>query len=300
MNLRDLQYLVALADHKHFGRAAESCFVSQPALSMQIKKLEDFLGVQLIERTQKSFMMTEIGLVIAQQAREILLKTQALRELAKQAKNPYAGSFSLGIIPTLAPYVLPHIISGMAEHFQELSIYLIEAQTSQLLEQLKQGKLDAAFLILPINEKELSQIPLFEEEFLLAVPLKHPLAKRKLVSSENIENKTLLLLEEGHCMRDQALALCYSNKAHEDKTFQATSIETLRHMVASNRGITLMPGLACRPDDGICYIPFKLPPKRIVALVWRKTNARMKLMTAVAELVKKLMAKKKLVKVVDE
>lgn len=299
MNLRDLKYLVALAEHRHFGKAAEACFVSQPALSMQIKKLEGTLGVQLLERTNKSVLLTKVGTVIAEQAQHVLRQVKELQETAKQAKDPYSGELRMGVIPTLAPYLLPHIIPALAEKFSKLSIYLSEAQTAQSIEHLKQGKLDVALLALPIQEIDLSSLPLFEEEFVLAVPATHSLAKRKLIKHSDLEKKTLLLLEDGHCLREQALALCHRAKASETLAFQATSLETLRHMVASNIGITLMPRLACKTNDGITYLPIHMPKSmRIIGLVYRASSAKKPLLKDLGTHIKKILAKLNTIKVI--
>ena len=274
MNIRDLKYLVAVADHRHFGKAAEACFVSQPALSMQIKKLEDTLGVLLIERTSKQLFFTEIGKLIVQQARDILYRVETLQEMANQSKDPFSGELHLGIIPTVAPYLLPIIIPGLSTLFPKLTLYLVEDTTLNLLTKLNEGKLDAALLALPV-EGDFIVHSLFDEEFLLAVPLGHPLAIQKTTNFSDLENKTLLLLEDGHCLRDQALAVCHRANASESKNFRATSLETLRHMVAAGVGITLMPKLSCRSNDGVSYIPFTSPiPMRTIGLIWRKSTAK--------------------------
>src|SRR5579862_4551095 len=178
MNIRDLKYLLALSEHKHFGKAAESCFISQPALSMQIKKLENYLGVTLLERTNKSVMLSEVGLAIAERAQQILDGVEDIHELAKLHKDIYSGELKIGIIPTLAPYLLPLIIANITKKFPKLTLYLIEEQTENLLAKIKSGKLDAAFLALPLSETNLSSMHLFDEEFLLAVPRSHPLSGR--------------------------------------------------------------------------------------------------------------------------
>ncbi|MDI1351501.1 MAG: DNA-binding transcriptional regulator OxyR [bacterium] len=274
MNIRDLKYLVAVADHNHFGKAAEECFVSQPALSMQIKKLEESLGVLLIERTNKRIFFTEIGKLIVQQARDILYRVESLQEVANQSKDPFCGELHLGIIPTLAPYLLPLIIPGLSTLFPQLTLYLVEDTTLTLLTTLNEGKLDGALLALPI-EGDFVVHSLFDEEFVLAVPLGHPLAKQKIANFSDLENKTLLLLEDGHCLRDQALAVCRRAHASESKKFRATSLETLRHMVAAGVGITLLPKLSCRSNDGVCYLPFTSPiPMRTIGLIWRGSAAK--------------------------
>jgi LysR family hydrogen peroxide-inducible transcriptional activator len=292
MNIRDLRYLVALVEHNHFGKAAEACFVSQPALSMQIKKLEEYLGVKLLERTNKSVRFTEIGMTLGERARNILSDVDELHEMAKSAIDPYSGILKLGIFPTLAPYLLPHIIPSLAKNLPKLSLYLIEEKTSHLLEKLNQGKIDAAILGLPIIDKGLSTTPLFDEEFYLGVPHSHALAKRKIIKQTELENRNLLLLEDGHCLRDVALALCYQARAQEAQNFRATSLETLRHMVAAGVGITLIPKLAYKENDGISYVPFNSPkPMRSIGIVWRTSSTKILALNKIAALIKKIMVK---------
>lgn len=294
MNLRDLQYLVAVAEHRHFGKAAKVCFVSQPALSMQIKKLEDTLGLPLLERNTKTVLLTKTGETIAAYAKNILLQVKEMQEFAKQAKDPYSGTLNLGIIPTLAPYLLPHIMPALGKAFPKLVFHLVEEQTAYLLEKLKQGKLDAAILALPITDNELTTTALFEEDFMLATPVNDQLAKRNKIKTSDLENRTLLLLEEGHCMRDQALMLCHKIHATEETNFRATSLETLRHMVIAKTGITLMPKLACLSNHNIAYIPFCTPkPTRQIGLVRRTTSTKIILLNDLADQIKKVINKMK-------
>ncbi|OGT42684.1 MAG: DNA-binding transcriptional regulator OxyR [Gammaproteobacteria bacterium RIFCSPHIGHO2_12_FULL_40_19] len=301
MNIRDLQYLVALADYRHFGKAADSCFVSQPALSMQIKKLEKHLGIQLLERTNKSVMLTPTGAILAERARLILNQVNELREIAKSAKDPFSGELTIGIIPTLAPYLLPHIIPKLSAAFPKLEIYLIEEQTAFLIEKLKQGKLDTAILALPISESVFTISPLFEEEFMLALAPTHALAKRKTIKQSDLQNTNLVLLEEGHCLREQALAICHMVNAQENKNFRATSLETLRHMIAAGVGSTLIPLLACQPDDGICYVPFSKPkPFRTIGMLWRTASTKVIVLNDIATHVRKIMAKYSELKIIQK
>lgn len=287
MNIKDLKYLLAIENHRHFGKAADSCFVSQPALSIQIKKLEDTLGVQLIERTNKSVLLTDIGLLIAERAKQLIQKEEEIYALAKAAKDPYKGELKIGIIPTLAPYLLPLIIPLLSKKFPNISLYLTEEKTSILIEKLKSGILDATILALPVPEAFFRQEILFVEEFLLAVPNNHPLAKRKFVKQPDLKEKSLLLLEEGHCMREQTLALCYKMDAVESQSFRGTSLETLRHMVAAGNGITLIPKLAQRKNDGIAYIAFHSPkPTRTIGLCWRITTVKNRLLEDIASHIK--------------
>lgn len=294
MNIRDLKYLVSLVEHQHFGKAAAACFVSQPALSMQIQKLEDVLGVSLLERTNKSILFTEEGRVIAERARQILHQVEEIHALAKLAKDPYQGELKIGIFPTLAPYFLPKIIPSLSKKYPHISFYLIEEQTSQLFDKLKQGKINAAFLALPILEKGFRTAHLFDEEFLLAVPRSHAFASLKMIKPSQLDNKELLLLEEGHCLREQALSFCHKINANEAQSFRATSIETLRHMIAAGVGMTLMPKLACDNNKNISYIPFNAPkPIRSIGFVWRETTAKQKLLEEIANHVKNILLKQK-------
>jgi LysR family hydrogen peroxide-inducible transcriptional activator len=291
MNLRDLSYLVALEDHEHFGKAADHCFVSQPTLSMQIKKLEETLGVQLIERKNRSFILTEVGKKIADKAREVLYHVDVMKDFAKQSKDPYQGELLIGLIPTLAPYLLPFIVSGLSNFFPNLKIYWVEKQTSLLLQDLAQGKLDAAILALPIPEERFINQLLFEEEFLLAVPVSHDLGKRKMVKIEELNQEELLLLGEGHCFREQALSFCQQAHLPVKKTFEATSLETLRHMVASKLGITLIPRLASKLEDGLNYLRFSEScPSRTIGLVWRESGAKQVLLQDFASKIRDLLS----------
>lgn len=293
MNLRDLTYLVMLYEHGHFGKAADACFVSQPALSMQIKKLEDSLNVQLLERNNKSILFTPTGLAIVEQARKILREVEELRHIAKLAKDPYSGELKIGIIPTLAPYLLPIILTTLSKAFPKISFYLVEEKTQLLVEKLKEGSLDAALLAIPISEPQFNSQLLFEEEFLLATPKTHPLAKRKIIKQQDLSKHRILLLEEGHCMREPTLALCHSAQTSEAKNFRATSLETLRHMVAAGVGITLMPQLAQKSNDHIAYMPFAAPkPTRSIALFWRTSTAKENLLQDIAIHIKKAMQKR--------
>lgn len=283
MNLRDLKYLTAIAEHQHFGKAADACFVSQPTLSMQIKKLEETLGVTLIERTNKSVLFTEIGNAIVAQAQQVLHQAESLKEMARLASNPFSGTLHMGIIPTLAPYLCPRIVPQLAEQFPDLTLCLVEEKTESLMQKLAQGKVDAAILALPLEEDGFITETLFEEKFLLATPLNHPLSKRKKITLSDLENESLLLLDDGHCFRDQALAVCQRVNATESTQFKATSLETLRYMVASHAGITLMPALSCRENDGVCYREFHgVQPSRTIGIAWRQASAKKMLLQHIA------------------
>ena len=278
MNLRDLRYLVAVADHRHFGRAAQACFVSQPTLSTQIKKLEEELGVELLERSPRNVMLTAVGEQVVERAREVLREADGITEVARRAADPEAGTLRLGIFPTLAPYLLPHVVPLAHRRFPNLELLLVEEKTEEVLRQLRTGSLDAGVLALPVNEPQLHTEPLFEEDFVLAVPAEHPLAGHEgPATSALLAGESVLLLDEGHCLRDQALSVCSMAGARERTGFRATSLETLRQMVASGVGVTLLPELAVRPpvppSDDVVLLRFAPPvPQRQIAMFWRRTS----------------------------
>lgn len=278
MNLRDLRYLVALAEHKHFGHAAEASFVSQPTLSTQIKKLEDELEVSLVERTPRKVLLTEVGKEIAQRARDVLTEVDQIRAIARRTRDPESGTLRLGIFPTLGPYLLPHVIPSIRSRFPRLELLLVEEKTEVVLRQLREGRLDAAILALPIHDDQLHAEFLFEEQFVLAVPESHGLARRTVLKIDDLSDESLLLLEEGHCLRDQALDICHVAGANERSGFRATSLETLRQMVAANVGITLLPSLSVQPpiaqSDNVHLLAFRgEAPSRRIAMMWRKSSA---------------------------
>lgn len=278
MNIRALQYFVKLADLRHFSKAADACFVSQPTLSTQIKKLEEELDVQLVERAPRKVMLTPIGEEIAGRARVVLREIDQLQAAARRSRDPAAGNLRLGLFPTLAPYLLPHVVPKIREHYPKLRLQLFEEKTEDLLTLLSQGQLDAAILALPIEQDGLETEVLFEEPFLLAVPEDHELSEEALIHLEDLQGSELLLLEEGHCLRNHALEVCALAGAHERVDFHATSMETLRQMVAAEVGITLMPILSVKPPiaptTNMLLKPFADPaPSRTLAMVWRKSSA---------------------------
>ncbi|GAB3386671.1 DNA-binding transcriptional regulator OxyR [Lysobacter fragariae] len=278
MNLRDLKYLVALADLKHFGRAAQACFVSQPTLSTQIRKLEDELGVALVERAPRKVMLTPAGREIVERARHIVSEVEQMKELARRSQDPEAGTVRLGMFPTLGPYLLPHVVPGIRKRFPRLELLLVEEKSPEILSRLRNGRLDAGLLALPVHDDQLHVEFLFEEPFLLAVPDTHPLAARESLSMKDLSRERLLLLEDGHCLRDQALDVCHLAGASEMSGFQATSLETLRQMVAANVGVTLLPTLAIKPpvarSNDIRLLGFRdSTPSRQIAMVWRRSSA---------------------------
>ncbi len=287
MKLRDLTYLVAVAKTLHFGKAAAMTHVSQPTLSVQLKKLEDRLGVTLIERNNKNVRLTPAGLVIAGMAERILTDVDAMKTYARTMQDPLAGDVHLGIIPTLGPYLLPQMIQGLNAKFPKLSLWLHEEQTHTLLKKIENGQLDLAILALPVSDESLTVLPLFTEPFYFATHAEHPLAKKKNISLKDIQDEKILLLADGHCLREQALAVCHHIQTAHMGDFQATSLETLRHMVAQNLGSTLIPELAVdHSNANICYIPFKNPaPSRQLGLVFRKTHVRSELFAEIARVI---------------
>lgn len=285
MNIKDLQYFLAVAELEHFGQAAEQCCVSQPTLSGQIKKLEEQLGVTLFERTNRRVMLTETGSQIAAYARRVLSEIESIQEIAESSRDPFAGKFRLGAFPTLATYVFPDIVPKVKQAMPKLRLILIEDKTLYLMEKLRHGEIDAALLALPVHDDFLTGANLFEDEFCLAVAPEHQLAGSEVVDQKTLKKHKLLLLEEGHCLRDQSLEVCERHGIAEEQDFKATGLETLRQMVKAGTGITFMPKIAVREDEpGIRYIPFAPPvPKRAIGLVWRKTTARKQVMDKLVE-----------------
>lgn len=277
LTLRNLEYIVAVAEHGHFGRAAEACQVSQPALSAQIQKVEESLEVQIFERTKRAIHLTTIGSEVVEQARIVLQEAGKLVEIVAQRKEPLTGLFRLGVIATLGPYLMPHLLWPLRRKFPELELVLVEGLTDGLLEQLLEGRLDAVLASLPIKEEAFVTEPLFVEPFNLVVPSGHPLAKVSNLHPDKLVADEMILLEDGHCLRDQAMEFCQERSRPQRNRFQATSLETLRHMVASGAGYTLFPVLAVDSSEKlkglIQYRPFKRSvPGRVVALVQRRNG----------------------------
>ena len=278
MNFRDLEYLIALEELKHFRKAAEKCFVSQPTLSGQIRKLENELNVQLTERSSRKVIFTQAGMDIVTKAKTILLEMKSLKEIAKSYKEPMQGTLHIGLIPTVAPYLLPLIIPEIKKNFPDLELYLHENQTDVLMKQLEEGELDCLMLALLPEMEELQQYILYDEPLELALSETHELAKGDEVDINKLSGEHLLMLEDGHCLRDQAMGFCFAAGAIEDNSFKATSLETLRHMISADNGLTLFPQLAIpvnRHQAGINYIPFTKPtPTRTIGLVCRTNSVR--------------------------
>jgi LysR family hydrogen peroxide-inducible transcriptional activator len=278
LNLRDLKYLIALADLRHFGKAADACFVSQPTLSTQVRKLEEELGVTLVERAPRKVMLTATGQDVVQRARRIVADVEQMREAARRSKDPESGSLRLGVFPTLGPYLLPHVVPQLRERFPQLELLLVEEKSDVLLQRLREGRLDATLLALPVHDEQLHAEFLFEEPFVLAAPHGHELATRTSLRVDELSDETLLLLEDGHCLRDQALDVCRLSGAQEKSGFRATSLETLRQMVAAGVGVTLLPAFSVHDPIvqpvNIRLVKFSEPaPSRRIALVWRRSSA---------------------------
>ncbi len=305
MNLQDLRYLVALADHGHFGRAAKACNVSQPTLSQQIKKLEEQIGVTLVERTNKSLHVTGVGEEVVARARQILLDVEAISNAGRRVSAPLSGPFGLGVIPTLGPYLLPWLVPALRHDYPELHLVIREDLTAHLLERLVSHRLDAALVALPISDDRTESLPLFDEPFWFAEPDRtasrnHELnasrfkggsrpkgagrprggrtkssetEDRKPATVDDLRGQRLLLLTEGHCLRDQALAICGMTNQDDEGDFRATSLETIRQMVATGLGSTLLPAMACGDfrDGRVTARPIEGGVGRRIGLVWRRS-----------------------------
>jgi LysR family transcriptional regulator, hydrogen peroxide-inducible genes activator len=288
MTLQELKYLVALATHRHFRRAAESCHVSQPTLSIQIKKLEETLGLTLIERSGRAVELTPQGREVVTRARLILDEAQAIKDIAKRSSEPLAGPLHLGVIPTLAPYMLPWLIPALKERFPKLKLIPYEDLTGQLVERLRARRIGAALVSLPLHEDGFVQTPLFDERFWVACPADHPLTAQTTVSDDDLVNERLLVLTEGHCLRDQTLALGRLTQMSRDGNaadFRASSLETIRNYVALGMGVTVLPALASRVarQDGVAMRPLTGSPGRRIGLVWRKSFPQAREMTRLGE-----------------
>ena len=295
MTLTELKYIVAVAREKHFGRAAEACFVSQPTLSVAIKKLEDELEVKLFERSANEVSVTPLGEEIVRQAQSVLEQAAAIKEIAKRGKDPLAGPLKLGVIYTIGPYLLPDLVRQAIARTPQMPLMLQENFTVKLLEMLRTGEIDAAIMAEPFPDTGLAIAALYDEPFLAAVPSTHPLAAHKTIQAEELKKETMLLLGTGHCFRDHVLEVCpefarFSSDAEGiRKSFEGSSLETIKHMVAAGMGVTLVPRLSVpkealaprgrrKADDAtsfVRYIPFEgVPPSRRVVLAWRRSFTR--------------------------
>ncbi len=279
MNLQAFKYLLALDAHGGFHKAADACHVSQPALSIQIKKFEEELGISLLERGHKEFIFTPAGLEVLERARGIMRRVAEIEELSRLWNDPYAGELSIGAFPTLAPYYFPQILDHFVDSYPELHINLIEEKTHVLVERLKAGTLDAAFLAEPVDEAALEHGTIFSEEFYVGIPPNHTLSKRKTVDPLKLSKEKLLLLEEGHCLRGQALEYCSTAGMGEVLNFRASSMETLLQMVEMGRAISLIPDCVAKRNPQIHYVKLKGGgAMRTIGLYWRRSSVRKDLM----------------------
>lgn len=298
MTLTELKYIVAVARERHFGRAAEACFVSQPTLSVAIRKLEDELGVVLFERGGNEVGVTPIGLRVVAQAQRVLEESANLREIARQGNDPLAGPLRVGVIHTIGPYLLPRLVPTQIEATPQMPLLLQENFTTRLLELLRQGEIDCAIVALPLPDAGLAVHPLYDEPFVVAVAHNHPLARKREVDAAALKEETMLLLGAGHCFRDQVLEVCpefsrYSSASEGiQRTFEGSSLETIRHMVAAGIGVTVLPASSLAmpgiENHLLTYVPFRKPvPDRRVVLVSRKSFPRP---TAIAALISAIRA----------
>jgi LysR family hydrogen peroxide-inducible transcriptional activator len=296
MTLTELKYIVAVARERHFGKAAEACFVSQPTLSVAVKKLEEELDVKLFERSANEVTVTALGEEIVRQAQSVLEQAANIKDIAKRGKDPLAGSLTLGVIYTIAPYLLPDLVRQVINRTPQMPLMLQENFTVKLLEMLRTGEIDCAILAEPFPDAGLATAPLYDEPFYAAIPMNHPLAELSSVSAEQLKNETMLLLGNGHCFRDHVLEVCpefarfSSNAEGIRKSFEGSSLETIKHMVAAGMGITLVPRLSVpreaieskkrRQEDAyVKYLPVTddkgaAPPTRRVVLAWRRSFTR--------------------------
>lgn len=288
ITLRQLRYLASLARHRHFGRAADECAVTQPALSMQLKQLEQEIGADLVERRPGEIALTETGREVAARAEHILAATRDLVDFARH-RDLLSGHLRLGIIPTLAPYVLPRVLPRLQTAYPHLRLEVRETQTRMLLDELRRGELDCVMLALPADGADAETLVLFDDPFLLAVPADDPLPLRKRVTVDDVDQRRLILLEEGHCLRDQALAFCAAPRRDAPAGLGATSLATVMQMVANGYGVTLVPEVAVDVevrDPRVKLLHFAPPePARTVGLAWRRTSPRKQDFAALGEIV---------------
>ena len=288
ITLRQLRYLTALARHRHFGRAAEDCAVSQPALSMQVRELEREIGAELVERRPGDIALTDTGLDVAQRAEQILIAAHDLVDFARH-RELLSGGLKLGIIPTLAPYILPRLLPRLQAQYPQARLEVRETQTKILLAELTGGELDSAMLALPAEAAGIATIPLFDDRFLLAVPAGDALRSRARVGIEDVDQRRLILLEEGHCLRDQALAFCASKRRDAPAGLGATSLATVMQMVANGYGVTLLPEVAVDAetrDARVKLLRFSEPqPGRNIGLAFRRTSPRKKDFEALGQII---------------
>lgn len=297
MTLTELKYIVAVARERHFGRAAEACFVSQPTLSVAIRKLEDELGVIIFERGGSEIGVTPIGERLIAQAHKVLQESAAMKQIARMGHDPLAGPLRVGVIYTIGPYLLPRLIPVQIERTPQMPLILQENFTHKLVELLRQGEIDCAIMALPVPDTGLVTLPLYDEPFMVAMPANHAWAQRKEIDAEDLKQENMLLLGSGHCFRDHVLGVCPELSRFSDategiqRTFEGSSLETIRHMVAAGIGLTVMPVTSLVEGNSaesslLRYVPFKSPvPDRRVVLAWRKSFPRMQAIEALAHAV---------------
>ena len=294
MTLTELRYIVAVARERHFGRAAEACFVSQPTLSVAIKKLEEELDLKIFERGGSEVSVTPLGEEIVRQAQSVLDQANAIKEIAKRGKDPLVGPLRLGIIYTIGPYLLPELVKQSIERFPQMPLMLQENFTVKLLDMLRTGELDCAIMAEPFPDAGLAVAPLYDEPFVVALPAQHALASRERISAEELKRETMLLLGTGHCFRDHVLEVCpefsrFSNDAEGiRRSFEGSSLETIKHMVASGMGVTVVPALSVpkEPQTHLRFVPFEAPvPTRRVVLAWRRSFTRYEAIAALRNMV---------------
>ena len=288
MTLQDLRYVVALADHGHFGRAAVACNISQSTLSTQIKKLEQQLGVTLFERTTQSVSVTGVGADIASRARRVLAEVEAIASVGRQMSGPLMGIFGLGVIPTLGPYLIPWLVPALKAEYPELRLTVREDLTAPLLERLSSNRLDAVLVALPIGDEGLDSLPMFDEPFWFAEPKRRPPVPAGVMTEADLRGQRLLLLTEGHCLRDQALAICGTTDTDVDGDFRATSLETILQMVATGLGSTLLPAMARGGESARAVTTRPLAPGvgRRIGLAWRRSSSRIRDIRLLADILR--------------
>jgi LysR family hydrogen peroxide-inducible transcriptional activator len=290
ITLRQLRYLTSVARHRHFGRAAEECAISQPALSMQVRELERELGADLVERRPGEITLTDTGTEVAERAEQILTAARDLIDYARH-RDVLSGPMKLGIIPTLAPYILPRVLPQLQAKYPQLRLEVRETQTKTLLDELIRGELDAVMLALPAEGVDVETLALFDDRFLLAVPASDKLPARTRVGIEDVDQRRLILLEEGHCLRDQALAFCATRRRDAPASLGATSLTTVMQMVANGYGVTLVPEVAVDAelrDARVKLLRFSEPqPGRSIGLAWRRTSPRKKDFEALGKIITK-------------
>jgi LysR family transcriptional regulator, hydrogen peroxide-inducible genes activator len=294
VTLTELRYIVAVARERHFGRAAEACFVSQPSLSVSVKKLEEELDVKIFERGATEVSVTALGAEIVRQAQAVIEQALAIKEIAKRGKDPASGPVHLGVIYTIGPYLLPDLVRLTIERAPQMPLMIQENFTAKLLDMLRTGELDCAIMAEPFPDTGLAVAALYDEPFVAALPKTHPLASRKTISTDELKHESMLLLGTGHCFRDHVLEVCpeharfVSEAEGIRKSFEGSSLETIKYMVASNMGVTVVPRLSVPkdPDPHIQYVPLSPPaPTRRVVLVWRRTYTRYEAVAALRNLI---------------